>query len=121
MIKRITVVLFLAFLAFSCSTESADLGTEDQLRVPAWAKGNFDGVHTQKPLTVSEDAIVFECMNVLYTFQPQDVAQEIVESGRYVIIATNGTQLIFNKTTKEEEINLIMDDMNLGWFVLKVE
>lgn len=121
MIKRITLVLFLAFLALSCSTESADLGVENELRVPTWAKGDYDGVHTQKPLFVSENLISFEFSETLYTYEVQDIIQETIEDGRYVLVTTDGTQLIFNKTTKENEINLLFNDLNLGWFVLKTE
>lgn len=123
MIKRITLVLFLSFLTLSCSTENEDLGeeviAENLLRVPAWAKGNYDGVQTQKPLLISEDLISFEFSNVLYTYQVQDILQETIEDGRYVLITNDGTQLIFNKTTKDNEINLLYNDLNLGWFVLK--
>ena len=121
MIKRFTLVLFLAFFALSCSTESADLGYENELRVPSWAKGNYDGVHTQKPLLVTEDMISFEFSNTLYTYEVQDILQETIEEGRYVLITNDGTQLIFNKTTKDNEINLLYNDLNLGWFVLKTE
>lgn len=87
--------------------------------MPAWAKGNYDGVQTQKPLLISEDLISFEFSNVLYTYQVQDILQETIEDGRYVLITNDGTQLIFNKTTKDNEINLLYNDLNLGWFVLK--
>lgn len=120
MIKKITLVLFLAFLTFSCSTEEVDLGTANQLRVPSWVKGNYDGVHTQKPLLVSEDMISFEFSNTVYTYEVQDILQETIEEGRYLLITNDGTQLIFNKTTKDNEINLLYNDLNLGWFVLKV-
>jgi len=121
MIKKITIVLFLAFITFSCSTESVDLGSENELRVPSWAKGNYEGVHTQRPLQVSADLISFEFSNTLHTFDAQDVFQEIVEDGRYVLITNDGTQLIFNQTTKDDEINLMYNELNLGWFILKTE
>jgi hypothetical protein len=47
--------------------------------------------------------------------------QEIIEEGRYVVITNDGAQLIFNMTTRPDEINLMYNDLNLGWFVFVSE
>lgn len=121
MIKKITLVLFISFFAFSCSTESVDEDLQLQLNVPTWAKGNFSGVHTNKPLLVSNGMISFEFSNELHNFQKDDVLQEIIDDNRYVLIMNDGTQLIFNMTTRPDEINLMYNDLNLGWFVFVSE
>jgi hypothetical protein len=115
------LVVILSFFAFSCSTESVDQGVEQQLNVPAWAKGNFTGVHTQKPLHVSEGLISFEFSNEVHTYEKSDIMQETIEDGRYVLITNDGTQLIFNMTSRPDEINLMYNDLNLGWFVFVSE
>jgi hypothetical protein len=121
MIKKITLVVILSFFAFSCSSESVDTGAELQLNVPGWAKGNFMGVHTQKPLVVSQGLIEFEFNNELHSYDKSDVLQELTEEGRYVVLINDGTQLIFNMTTQSDEINLMYNDLNLGWFVFVSE
>ena len=123
MVKKITLLVILSFFTFSCTTESIDSGFEQrpQLNVPAWAKGNYSGVHTQQPLHVSEGLISFEFANELHTFDPTNVSQEITEDGRYVVVSKDGTKLIFNMTTRPDEINLMYNDLNLGWFVFVSE
>jgi hypothetical protein len=121
MIKKITLVVILSFFAFSCSSEGVDLGVEQQLNVPGWAKGNFAGVHTQEPLHVSEGLISFEFSNELHTYDKSDVLEEITEGGRYVLLINDGTQLIFNKSSRPDEINLMYNDLNLGWFIFVSE
>jgi hypothetical protein len=47
--------------------------------------------------------------------------QETIEDGRYVLLINDGTQLIFNMTSRPDEINLMYNDLNLGWFVFVSE
>ena len=49
------------------------------------------------------------------------MSQEITEDGRYVVVSKDGTKLIFNMTTRPDEINLMYNDLNLGWFVFVSE
>jgi len=122
--KKYLSIAFVAFMLFSCTVEPVETetvaiqGNENQLRLPAWLSGNYNGVQTQQPLLVSEDIITFAFLEETYSYEVTDIVQEIHEEGRYTLITSDDTILIFNQTTKEDEINMRFNELNLGWFVL---
>jgi hypothetical protein len=122
--KKIVSLAILAFLVLSCSVEPVQLEAAEtkvtitQLRLPVWLQGTYEGIHTQQPLDVTDTLIVFAFSGTTYEYAPEDIVQEIHEEGRYLLYTADETVLIFNKTTKPDEINLRFNELNLGWFRL---
>jgi hypothetical protein len=122
--KKIVSIIILVFLVLSCSVEPVQLEAAEikvakkNLRLPFWLPGTYEGVHTQQPLQVTETSIVFSFSGTAYTYEAEDIVQEIHDDGRYTLITSDDTILIFNQTTKEDEINMRFNELNLGWFVL---
>lgn len=122
--KQLIGIVILSFLALSCSVEPVETEAastkfaEKQLRLPVWLSGTYEGVHTKKMLTVSEGEISVAFLDAFYSYEVNDIVQEIHEEGRYTLITADDTILIFNQTTQAEEINMHFNELNLGWFRL---
>jgi len=112
--KRIVVVFIIGLILIACESESAELDTQ-VFNLPEWLKGDYEGVHTDEYLKISNQNILFKVEEEVYQFQPNMILSEEEDENKY-IITTETDILIFNKTTLEEEINFQFNDLNLGWF-----
>ena len=122
--KKLVVIVILFFFTLGCAVEPVQMEaeqtkvTEKQLRLPVWLSGTYEGIHTKKPLTVSETEVSVAFLDASYTFEVEDIEQEIHAEGRYTLITSDDTILIFNQTTQANEINMHFNELNLGWFRL---
>ena len=102
----------LLFSLWSCSTEEIE---QQSFIVPAWLVGNYMGVHTQAPMSVSQQGIQFHINQVFYDFQISPITQT-VETEFSITFYFGSEVVVFNKTTLDNEIHLKYNDLHLGWF-----
>lgn len=112
--KRIIVIFIIVLTSIGCEQESVELETQ-VFNLPEWLKGDYEGVHTNEYLQISNQNIEFKVDEQVYHFQPSMIISETEDENHYIII-TQSDVLVFNKTTLNEEINLHFNDLNLGWF-----
>lgn len=110
--KRLVLIGMLLITLLSCSTEEVE---QQSFIVPAWLVGDYMGVHTQAPLSVSEQGIQFQINQEFYDFQLSPIVQT-VETELSITFYFGSEVLVFNKTTLDSEVNLKYNDLHLGWF-----
>ncbi|MDP2161795.1 MAG: hypothetical protein Q8K02_15030 [Flavobacterium sp.] len=119
--KYLFIILGFIFLT-SCSSEPIQEASVSQvlasktISIPAWLIGDYDGVHTQKELSIYPEKITFEYLDVYKEIHPSDVLQVVSETTRFLVYTTNDELIVFNKTTLDSEINVHFNALNLGWF-----
>lgn len=110
--KKIGLIGMLLFTLWSCSTEEIE---QQSFIVPSWLVGDYMGVHTQAPLSVSQQGIQFQINQEFYDFQISPMTQT-VETELSITFYMGSEVLVFNKTTLDTEVNLKYNDLYLGWF-----
>ncbi|GGD14784.1 hypothetical protein [Flavobacterium orientale] len=104
-------------LLTSCESEPIqEAFVEQTIAVPGWLVGTYDGVHTQKELSVYPDKITFEYLDISKEIVASQVVQVQLEESRFLVYTIDNELLIFNKTTLDSEINFHFNELNLGWF-----
>lgn len=110
--KKIGFIGVLLLTLWSCSTEEIE---QESFIVPGWLVGKYMGVHTQAPLSISQQGIQFQINQEFYDFQISPVVQT-VETELSITFYFGSEVLVFNKTTFDSEVNLKYNDLHLGWF-----
>lgn len=119
--KYLFIIIGFVFLT-SCSSEPIQEASVSQalasktISIPAWLVGDYNGVHTQKELSIYPEKITFEYLDVYKEILPTDVVQVVSEATRFLVYTVNDELIIFNKTTLDSEINVHFNELNLGWF-----
>lgn len=119
--KYLFIIVGFVFLT-SCSSEPVQEAiisqalTSQTISIPAWLVGDYDGVHTQKELSIYPEKITFEYLDVYKEILPTDVVQVVSEGTRFLVYTVNDEVIVFNKTTIDSEINMRFNELNLGWF-----
>jgi hypothetical protein len=119
--KYIFIIVGFVFLT-SCSSEPVQEArisqtlTSQIISIPAWLVGDYDGVHTQKELSIHPEKITFEYLDVYKEITPSQVFQVQEETTRFLVYTLNDEVIVFNKTTIDSEINMRFNELNLGWF-----
>jgi hypothetical protein len=114
--KYMFLLVIMSLTMLSCETESMDTDTTSALRIPSWLIGNYTGYHTNEDLNVAQDIIAFRVNNTLHVINNQNIVSQ-EETVNYYKIATATDVFIFNKTSLSTEVNLLFNDLNLGWFI----
>lgn len=119
--KNFFIIVGFVFIV-SCSSEPvqeasiAQTITTQTISIPAWLVGDYDGVHTQKELSIYPEKITFEYLDVYKEIIPSQVFQVQEEATRFLVYTLEDEVIVFNKTTIDSEINMRFNELNLGWF-----
>jgi hypothetical protein len=112
--KNLILVLIFSFVLIGCDSESVETNPE-QVKLPTWLIGEYDGVHTQEFLVITNDIISFKVDQTIYQFHVNEL--NLQGSDENSITFNLGSEtLYFNKTTLASEINFQFNELNLGWF-----
>lgn len=103
----------------SCSSESEQeviaTNVTSHLRLPIWLEGTYNGVHTGQDLIVSNQTVSFGYLSNFVEINAQDVISELENDHSYMI-TTSEYVVVFNKSSIQTEINLRLNELNLGWY-----
>lgn len=117
--KYVLILLVMSVIGVGCDSETINNEAQSVLHVPAWLLGNYLGYHTKEDMVVAEDFIAFKINETQYTFTPHNVILQEENELYYKIITTNNDIVVFNKTSLNSEVNVLFNELNLGWFQKK--
>ncbi len=112
--KNLILVVFFSFVLIGCDSESVE-STPEQTSLPTWLTGEYEGVHTQDFLAITNERISFKVDQTVYEFNVNEL--NLQASDENSITFNIGSEILyFNKTTLVTEINFQFNELNLGWF-----
>jgi hypothetical protein len=112
--KNLILVVFLSIFLIGCDSESVESKLE-QVNLPTWLLGEYQGVHTQEFLLITNETISFKVNQIDYQFEMTQL-QLLASDENSITFTVNSETLYFNKTTIATEINFQFNELNLGWF-----
>lgn len=112
--KNLILVVLFSFVLIGCDSESVETSPK-QVNLPTWLVGEYEGVHTQEFLTITNDTISFKIAQEIYQFNVSELNLQASDENSITFTRASET-LYFNKTTLASEINFQFNELNLGWF-----
>ncbi len=112
--KFVSIIGFVILV--SCSNEPFLEVKATTIDIPQWLVGTYDGLHTQKELEVLPEKITFQYLDVYKEIYPSQVLYVKNEATRFLVFTDSMEQIVFNKSSLDSEINVRLNDLNLGWF-----
>lgn len=112
--KNLILVVIFSFVLIGCDSESVETNPE-QVYLPTWLIGEYEGVHTQEFLIITNEIISFKVDQTIYQFNVNELNLHTSDENS-ITFKLNSETLYFNKTTLDTEINFQYNELNLGWF-----
>ena len=113
--KKIILALFFSLFLIGCDSESVESPNPEQATIPNWLIGEYEGVHTQEFLLITNEAISFKVDQTVYQYELNQLKLQASDENS-ITFYTGSATLYFNKTTLATEINFQFNELNLGWF-----